>query len=416
MILQRFDANGTTVGGKLHIDKPGDQILRSIATLADGRVVVAYENETGDSTNVNSLNYRIVDPRETTINATNGNDNFVGREEASTINGFDGHDKLTGRAGNDILNGGAGSDTLIGSGGNDTLNGGANPIQFGGDTMVGGLGNDLYFVDSITDAVVEKAGEGTADRLLASVSYTLRATVQVEMLTTTNSAATTAINLTGNGFANTIFGNAGTNILNGGAGADTLRGLGGNDAYFVDNAVRRGHRSRGPGHRQCQYVGELCAGRGRVGRKRSHDQRQRHDSDQSERQRVHQHRHRQCRHQRALPALRQRHAERQRRRRFLPVRHRAECQPPISTPLPISTWRRTPSGWRTRFSPRWDSDGVLAAGKFFKGAAAHDADDRIIYNTHGSLLFDERQRGRRGRPFAKLATGLALTNVDFVVI
>ena len=166
VILQRFDANGTTVGGKLHIDKPGDQILRSIATLADGRVVVAYENETGDSTNINSLNYRIVDPRETTINATNGNDNFVGREEASTINGFDGHDKLTGRAGNDILNGGTGSDTLIGNGGNDTLNGGANPIQFGGDTMVGGLGNDLYFVDSITDAVVEEAGEGTADRAI----------------------------------------------------------------------------------------------------------------------------------------------------------------------------------------------------------------------------------------------------------
>ena len=57
----------------------------------------------------------------------------------------------------------------------------------------------------------------------------LAAGASVETLRTTNAAATTAINLTGNNLANTIIGNAGANILNAGAGNDTLSGGLGND-------------------------------------------------------------------------------------------------------------------------------------------------------------------------------------------
>ena len=59
---------------------------------------------------------------------------------------------------------------------------------------------------------------------------------QIEHLATTNASGTTAINLTGNEFAQTIEGNAGANIINGGGGADTMIGHGGNDDYYVDNA------------------------------------------------------------------------------------------------------------------------------------------------------------------------------------
>ena len=84
------------------------------------------------------------------------------------------------------------------------------------DLLYGFGGNDTYYVDG-TDLVYETAGLGT-DRVLASTSYALKRR-PVETLTTTNSALTTALNLTGNGFSQTIQGNAGANVINGGANA-----------------------------------------------------------------------------------------------------------------------------------------------------------------------------------------------------
>ncbi|MEQ1653837.1 MAG: hypothetical protein ABL897_15250 [Hyphomicrobium sp.] len=62
--------------------------------------------------------------------------------------------------------------------------------------------------------------------------------------------------------------------------------------------------------------------------------------------------------------------------------------------------------------------GTLAAVKFFTGAAAHDADDRIIYNaTTGVLSFDADGNGAGAAiKFATLTTKPVLTNADFFVI
>ncbi|MES0123222.1 calcium-binding protein [Mesorhizobium sp. C420B] len=130
------------------------------------------------------------------------------------------------------------SDTLYGTSGDDVFHGA------GGHTMIGYGGNDTYYVDDIRDKEIEAAGGGT-DKALASVSHTLAAGSEIELLATNNPSGTTAINLTGNEFAQTILGNAGANIINGGAGANTINGLGGadtmtgkggNDIYYVDNA------------------------------------------------------------------------------------------------------------------------------------------------------------------------------------
>ena len=223
VVLQRFNGGGELVGSRLAIDKPGDQGLgMSIATLDDGRVILTYVSETGDATNINTLNYRIVDPRQTTILGSNGDDNIVGREEASTVSGLDGNDRLTGRSGSDTLNGGSGDDQLLGNDGNDLLNGG-----LGVDRLTGGLGSDTYLVDVASDLVIE-SGSGT-DTVVASTSYALSSTASVEILRASNSASTTAINLTGSSVANTITGNNGANTLRGLAGNDSLRGLGGAD-------------------------------------------------------------------------------------------------------------------------------------------------------------------------------------------
>ncbi len=80
-----------------------------------------------------------------------------------------------------ILFGGEGNDVLFGWDGNDTLDGGV-----GADTMYGGIGNDIYQVDSLEDVVVEYAGEGTADEVKTSLTYTLP--YEIENLTMQGSA------------------------------------------------------------------------------------------------------------------------------------------------------------------------------------------------------------------------------------
>ena len=97
--------------------------------------------------------------------------------------------------------------------------------------MSGLGGNDTYIVDSAADKVIEAAGGGTDDRVLTTVSYTLAAGQQIEVLATTTSSGTAAINLTGNELAQTLYGNAGKNTLTGLGGLDTLQGGGGADTF-----------------------------------------------------------------------------------------------------------------------------------------------------------------------------------------
>ena len=162
---------------------------------------------------------------------------LTGNDIAGTIVGGAGADTLAGGLGNDSLQGGGGNDTLSGGGGNDTLDGGA-----GADSMAGGAGNDTYLVDNVADIVTEAPGEGT-DQVLAAVSYTLLAGVEVETL---KASTTTGVTLTGNASSHNLIGNVGNDTLiggtgndtlNGGAGADIMIGGAGNDTYLVDNAA-----------------------------------------------------------------------------------------------------------------------------------------------------------------------------------
>ncbi|HYI49056.1 MAG TPA: hypothetical protein VEX35_11395 [Allosphingosinicella sp.] len=132
--------------------------------------------------------------------------------------------------------------TIRGNAGDNQLTGGG-----GGDTLIGLGGNDFYFVGNANDVVQEAVGGGT-DRVFASVSYTLAAGADVEMLTTDLHAGTAAINLTGNALAQGIFGNAGANQLNGGGGADSLVGFGGDDWYFIVDGRESVFESAGGGN------------------------------------------------------------------------------------------------------------------------------------------------------------------------
>ena len=93
--------------------------------------------------------------------------------------------------------------------------------------------------------VIENVGEGTADTVSASVSYTLAAGSEVEVL---RAITANAITLTGNEFSHSITGGKGNDTLIGGIGDDTLNdggGIGiatmkgglGNDTYVVNNSA-----------------------------------------------------------------------------------------------------------------------------------------------------------------------------------
>ena len=213
-----------------------------------------------------------------TLNGFGGNDILDGGGDADTLDGGTGNDTMTGGAGDDtyfvdaagdfiieaagdaldtvkasvsfVLAGGldiealqstdaASTDainltgnelqqTITGNAGDNILNGGTDALA---DTLIGGIGNDIYIVNSATDIAVDLAGQGIADRVKASVSYVLGAAAgaNIEFLETTNAAGVGAINLTGNALAQTITGNTGANILSGLGGNDSLVGNGGND-------------------------------------------------------------------------------------------------------------------------------------------------------------------------------------------
>jgi Ca2+-binding RTX toxin-like protein len=129
------------------------------------------------------------------------------------------------------LAGNALGQTLQGNNGANALDG-----RGGADTMIGHDGDDRYYVDSSGDRVIEAAGGGN-DTVYASVSYSLGTGPEVELLRTNASTATTAINLAGNEFGQTLQGNSGANALNGHGGNDVLYGYGGNDTFVFTDAL-----------------------------------------------------------------------------------------------------------------------------------------------------------------------------------
>jgi len=208
-----------------------------------------------------------------TIEGTTGAQVFWGAQGADVLKGHDGNDELNGGDHNDTLSGGAGGDRLVGEAGfdwasyaeaasgvsvslasgqglageaagdiliglegllgsrfDDTLAGGAHELH-------GGLGNDTYQVGAGT-LVVEGAGGGV-DTVVASGSYSLAPSAEVEVLRLAAGGGLEAYSLTGSNAANAISGNAGANALTGLDGDDTLTGETGNDVIGGDNGNDR---------------------------------------------------------------------------------------------------------------------------------------------------------------------------------
>ena len=192
------------------------------------------------------------------IIGSNYNDSLTGIASGSQLDGGTGIDTLTGGAGNDtyvvtagdvIIDAGTTdndtvisrvdyalavglenltllSDAVVGIGnavantmiGNDMPN--VLDGQVGADTLMGGMGDDVYFVDDVGDKVMENSSAGT-DTIITSANFTLTGTGvnDVENLQLTGTASIYGI---GNSLDNIIYANSGVNTLDGGDGIDTL--------------------------------------------------------------------------------------------------------------------------------------------------------------------------------------------------
>ena len=228
------------------------------------------------------------------VDGSEGADGIFGNGAGNRISGGDGADELNGRGGADTLAGGAGDDTLAGGAGDDTfwvddpgdrvieardqgydtvyasisysLQGqhverieltGAADINATGNylanTLVGnegvnilsgGKGDDVYYIQTIGDRVIEGKGEGH-DTVYSEISYSVQGQY-VENVFLTGEADIDATGnfldnfLGGNDGANHLYGGKGNDTLDGGFGAaDTLEGGAGDDHYDVRSAGDR---------------------------------------------------------------------------------------------------------------------------------------------------------------------------------
>jgi Ca2+-binding RTX toxin-like protein len=227
-----------------------------------------------------------------------GNDTMIGSPGADTILGFDGNDVLIGGAGSDILNGGNGTDTvtyaaaaaglfagledaqyntgeaagdtyqlienLVGSAFNDILygdgnvnrlSGGAGNDAFvgkeAGDTFDGGTGYDTVAYDAALGVRADLLSPGTNTGQAAGDIY-----ISIENLAGSSfddtllgdnianvlsgsyypSGPTGNDHLYGRGGNDTLFGYDGNDTLDGGLGVDAMYGGTGNDSYYVESA------------------------------------------------------------------------------------------------------------------------------------------------------------------------------------
>lgn len=218
-------------------------------------------------------------------------ENLIGSAYADTLTGDGGNNVIDGGAGDDHLDGGAGIDTLsyasatsgvtvslavatpqnTGGAGTDTIanfenltgsayadtltgNNGDNVIDggAGADHMIGGIGNDTYYVDDAGDVVTENPGEGTDEVRTTLASYTLP--VNVENLT---GIGTTFQTLRGNSADNVITTGAGGGLVNfTDGGNDTGIGGSGSDVFLFGATMTSADKvDGGPGVDQIALQG-----------------------------------------------------------------------------------------------------------------------------------------------------------------
>ncbi|MEK7343897.1 MAG: calcium-binding protein [Pseudomonadota bacterium] len=214
-LLGTADINATGNGyDNLIVGNAGDNIInggRGADLMAGGAGDdIFYVDDIGD--------LMVEQPGEGVDEVRTRTDSYFLPEEVENLRGLS--------AAGQLLVGNDGSNIVTGHRGDDWIDG-----WYGADTMIGGKGNDRYFVDDAGDLVVERVNHGID--VVTTTLAVYRLTGNVEGLEAWDDGAH---QFTGNARANSIVGGAGNDVLDGGGGADVLVGGAGDDIYYVADA------------------------------------------------------------------------------------------------------------------------------------------------------------------------------------
>jgi Ca2+-binding RTX toxin-like protein len=283
--------------------------------------------------------------------------------------------------------------------------------------MHGGAGNDTYYVDNASDQVIEAAGGGT-DTVYVSADFTLGAGQEIEKLIVRGSVGRT---LGGNELANALYGSTGSDTLNGGdgndrldgrAGADLMAGGNGNDICYVDNASDQVTEAVGGGTDLVYASANFTLGAGQeieklrvqgsagltlTGNGLKNNLIGGAGGD-------------------TLNGGAGNDTLKGMGGSDIFSFNTALGAANIDHILDYSVAADTIQLENAVFTGL--AGGTLAVGAFFIGSAAHDTDDRIVYNSAtGALFYDSNGNGAGGSiQFATVAAGLAMTNSEFSII
>jgi Ca2+-binding RTX toxin-like protein len=216
-----------------------DYIDRGVTTLTDvsnGVTYTGFEYGWGNTTSgANAALLRNFDH----IEGREGNDYFVGNDNANQINAHRGFNTVFGRGGDDIITAIDGSNIIDGGAGTDLVN-----FQYSNNSISGSLasasGNygdgvhvflsDAAFLGASDKAVYWSGVSASFQARTGQIGANLYSTItNVENINGSDSNDV----LYGDSSANIIYGNNGTDIIAGNGGVDSLYGGNGNDTFRV---------------------------------------------------------------------------------------------------------------------------------------------------------------------------------------
>jgi Ca2+-binding RTX toxin-like protein len=223
---QRYDANGVAVGGEFLVNATTAdfQDTPSVTGLADGGFLIAWQSNTqdGDGYGIYARRYSATGESVGATLTGDAGANWLAwsGSDAVVIDGAGGGDTLIGGSGNDNFVGGDGADVIVAEGGNDSVVGG-----IGNDSIDGRSGNDTLYGNEDVDIMFGDAGD---DLIYGGDSGDV-------LMGERGGASTVGGNDTIYGDADPLLLTGGDDLIDGDAGDDVIYGGGGNDVILGDN-------------------------------------------------------------------------------------------------------------------------------------------------------------------------------------